>query len=93
MSNGPVSTCTSASPAAEYSSTQSSMLSNCNPGHTSPRNSCRASAVGGLRQKNSVASTLPPGLQTRTSSLAARVRSTNFVTASATSAIHAWLYL
>jgi len=53
------------------------------PGQTSPRKIWRASGVGGLRHRNSVVSTRPPGRQTRTSSLAARGRSTNIVTASA----------
>src|SRR5207245_7618267 len=47
------------------------------PGRTCPRKISRASSVGGWRQKNSVASTIPPGRHTRTNSLAARWRSTN----------------
>src|SRR6266496_58701 len=61
----------------------SSTESNCKPGHTWPRKISRACAVGGLRQQNSVANTRPPGSHTRASSAAARGRSTNIVTASA----------
>src|SRR5437667_4095316 len=84
ISKGPDRTSMAERPASLYMRTQPSSLSSCMPGHTCPRKISSASSVGGWRQKNSVASTIPPGQQTRTNSFAARWRSTNIVTASAT---------
>ncbi len=65
---------------------QSSTVSNFKPGQTWPRNTSRASSLGGRLHMNSVASTRAPGRHTRTSSRVARARSTNIVTASAMTA-------